>query len=274
MIQDIQNEILKVCERLNSAGKRDIKPVMADICALIGWDYYGFITHVVASFTETKVLVSTNYPLTWLAIYKLKNLYESDPIVAHCLHNNLAITWAADEELWTDFEPKVKSFIRDCRKSGWTGGVGIPIHTHHHHGIFHVTTKKPFVEMGAAIQYARLYGAVIGAHLFEALARINIADKIKLSQREHEILQYVADGYSSKMIGDKLSVAESTVVFHVTNAQKKVGAKTRQELVTKAYARGLLSVDVHWGDQAILNWPEVDEKIAIISRKIDQNFLN
>jgi DNA-binding CsgD family transcriptional regulator len=270
----IQTEILNACERLNSAVKKDIKPVMADICALLGWEYYGFITHVVASFTETKVLVSTNYPLTWLAIYKLKNYYESDPIVAHCLYNNLAITWAADEEFWTDFTPKIKAFMRDCRKSGWTGGVGIPVHTHHHHGIFHLTTKKPFIEMGEAIKRARLYGSIIGAHLFEALVRINTADKIILTQREHEILQYVADGYSSKMIGDKLRLAESTVVFHITNAKNKVGAKTRQELVTKAYARGLLSVDVHWGDQTILNWPEIDVKIADISRKIGKSLLN
>ena len=247
---------------------------MADACLLLGWEYYGFVTHVVSSFTDVKALVSTNYPLSWLAIYKLKNHYEIDPIVAHCLQSNLAMTWASNEKLWIDFDPKVKAFMKDCRKSGWTGGVAIPIHTHHHNGLIHLTTKKPIQEMSQEVGNALLFGPVIGVHLFEALSRNSTSDKVRLSGREHEILQFVADGYSSKMIADRLKVSESTVVFHVTNAQKKIGAKTRQELVTKAYARGLLSVYVHWGDHAILNWPEVDEKIAGISETIDKNLLN
>ena len=128
--------------------------------------------------------------------------------------------------------------------------------------------------MAEATQNARLYGPVIGVHLFEALLRNNVQDKVKLSNREHEILQNVADGYSSKMIADKLHISDSTVIFHITNAQKKIGAKTRQELVTKAYARGLLSIDVQREDQTILNWPEVDERIASVSKKIDKSLLN
>jgi DNA-binding CsgD family transcriptional regulator len=274
MEQNGQNEIIEICDRLNNAGKKDIKPIMSDACKLLGWDYYGFITHVVTSFTKSKVLVSTNYPLSWLAIYKIKSHYETDPVVAHCLRSNLAMIWTADEESWTHFNPKVKAFMGDCRRFGWTGGVGIPIHTHHHHGIFHVTTKKPFIGRAQEILNARLYGPVIGVHLFEALAKNNIQDKVKLSDREHQVLQFVADGYSSKMIADSLRLSESTVVFHITNAQKKIGAKTRQELVTKAYARGLLSIDVHWGDQSILNWPEVDERLASISTEGDKNLLN
>ena len=270
----MQTEILKICDRLNNAEKKDIKQIMADVCSLLGWEYYGFVTHVVADFTKSKVLIATNFPMMWLAIYKLKGHYETDPIVAHCLNRNLAITWAANEELWSDFDPKIQAFMKDCRNGGWTGGVGIPVHTHHHHGFLHVTTKKPFSEMSRAIQNIRLYGHLLGAHIFEAISRNNAPEKIRLSAREHDILQLVADGNSSKMIADRLKVAESTVVFHITNAQKKVGAKTRQELVSKAYAGGLLSLNLHWGEQNILNWPELDKKIAAISNKIDKNLLN
>ncbi len=48
-----------------------------------------------------------------------------------------------------------------------------------------------------------------------------------LSQRELEILRYVADGLTNKEIGRQLSITEGTVKNHVHNALRKLGMENR-----------------------------------------------
>ena len=61
-----------------------------------------------------------------------------------------------------------------------------------------------------------------------------------LTAREVEILQLIRDGYRNKQIADRLTIAESTVNFHIKNLVDKLGANDRTHAVTIATRRGLL----------------------------------
>jgi two-component system response regulator NreC len=61
-----------------------------------------------------------------------------------------------------------------------------------------------------------------------------------LSPREQEILQLLAEGYSSKEIAEKLVVSNSTVHTHRSNLMNKLGLSSRRELIQYARKRGLL----------------------------------
>jgi DNA-binding NarL/FixJ family response regulator len=61
-----------------------------------------------------------------------------------------------------------------------------------------------------------------------------------LTPRELEVLSLVRDGCRNKEIADRLSIAESTVNFHVKNLVAKLGAHDRTHAVTIALRRGLL----------------------------------
>jgi two-component system nitrate/nitrite response regulator NarL len=50
-----------------------------------------------------------------------------------------------------------------------------------------------------------------------------------LTRRELQILKYIAEGLSNKLIGRKLDIAESTVKVHVKNLLKKLGHRSRVE---------------------------------------------
>jgi DNA-binding NarL/FixJ family response regulator len=63
-----------------------------------------------------------------------------------------------------------------------------------------------------------------------------------LTGRELEVLRLVRDGYRSKEIADQLSIAETTVNFHVKNVVAKLQAKDRTHAVTIAVRRGLLQM--------------------------------
>src|SRR5260370_42616016 len=63
-----------------------------------------------------------------------------------------------------------------------------------------------------------------------------------LTARELEVLGLIRDGYRNKQIADQLSIAETTVNFHIKNLVDKLGANDRTHAVTIALRRGLLRI--------------------------------
>src|SRR4051812_37290279 len=63
-----------------------------------------------------------------------------------------------------------------------------------------------------------------------------------LTDRELQVLQLIRDGHRNKQIADQLSIAETTVNFHIKNLVGKLGANDRAHAVTIAIRRGLLEV--------------------------------
>jgi DNA-binding NarL/FixJ family response regulator len=60
-----------------------------------------------------------------------------------------------------------------------------------------------------------------------------------LSEREREVLQYVARGHTYREIGEQLYIAEKTVENHVRNILGKLHLNRRQELVRYALEHGI-----------------------------------
>jgi DNA-binding NarL/FixJ family response regulator len=63
-----------------------------------------------------------------------------------------------------------------------------------------------------------------------------------LTTRELEVLRLIRDGYRNKQIADQLTIAETTVNFHIKNLVDKLGANDRTHAVTIAVRRGLLQI--------------------------------
>jgi len=76
----------------------------------------------------------------------------------------------------------------------------------------------------------------VAARLAEHLGEEDLTD------RELEVLRLIRDGYRNKQIADQLSIAETTVNFHIKNLVDKLGANDRTHAVTIALRRGLLQV--------------------------------
>jgi two-component system nitrate/nitrite response regulator NarL len=77
---------------------------------------------------------------------------------------------------------------------------------------------------------------VLSAQLAEVLAMsLREDDKPQgrtlesLTRRELQILKYIAEGLSNKLIGRKLDIAEATVKVHVKHLMKKLGFRSRVE---------------------------------------------
>jgi DNA-binding NarL/FixJ family response regulator len=67
-------------------------------------------------------------------------------------------------------------------------------------------------------------------------------DRGALSDREMEVLTFVAEGFTSKEVAGKLNVSKSTVDFHLENVYKKLKVKNRLQAVRVALREGILDV--------------------------------
>jgi DNA-binding NarL/FixJ family response regulator len=61
-----------------------------------------------------------------------------------------------------------------------------------------------------------------------------------LSDREHEVLRLVAQGYVNKEIAFRLGIGLATVSTHIKNLYKKLAVHTRVQVVRVAQERGLI----------------------------------
>jgi DNA-binding NarL/FixJ family response regulator len=61
-----------------------------------------------------------------------------------------------------------------------------------------------------------------------------------LTAREQEVVKLIAEGYTSRAIGEELVISEKTVERHRSNILEKLGMRDRVELTRYAIRRGLV----------------------------------
>ncbi len=95
----------------------------------------------------------------------------------------------------------------------------------------------------------RLFAAIRSASVGEQYIPMELAARVgermiaQLSDRECDVLRFLAEGKSNKEIGSHLHIAESTVKIHLSNIFLKLGAADRTQAVVIAVKRGILQLD-------------------------------
>jgi DNA-binding NarL/FixJ family response regulator len=79
-------------------------------------------------------------------------------------------------------------------------------------------------------------------YLYEVKKGNDIVE-VELSGREKEVLQMIAEGKSSKEIGDILFLSSKTIDVHRNNIMKKINLFSIPELTKYAIKKGLTSLD-------------------------------
>jgi DNA-binding NarL/FixJ family response regulator len=109
----------------------------------------------------------------------------------------------------------------------------------------YLTKSTPGDELRDALRRAAAGEPVFSASLamlvlgeFRRLAK-QATGTDPLTEREREVLQHVARGYSYRDIGEQLHIAPKTVENHVRNILDKLHLNRRQELVRYAIEHGI-----------------------------------
>ena len=86
-----------------------------------------------------------------------------------------------------------------------------------------------------------LDASIAGQLVSKVSPRKTAHDNALLSEREREVVRYVAHGYSNKEIASKLDVSVKTVETYRFRATEKLGLNSRAELVRYAIDQGWLA---------------------------------
>ncbi len=94
-----------------------------------------------------------------------------------------------------------------------------------------------------AILAVHLGNSMLPSHIMQKMARGELMHGAfdKLSQRELEIVSYVARGLSNRAIGDTLGLSENTVRNHLRSILDKLGLDNRVQVATLALKQGIFS---------------------------------
>ncbi|WP_420575197.1 response regulator transcription factor [Ekhidna sp.] len=89
---------------------------------------------------------------------------------------------------------------------------------------------------GAVIGLLFLFlGIWLGTSLFQKRSKDTFdAKKLGLSQREVEVLELLAEGFSNQEVADKLFVSLNTAKTHISNIYTKLNVKRRTQAIQKA----------------------------------------
>lgn len=83
---------------------------------------------------------------------------------------------------------------------------------------------------------------VVAAKLMERMTSSSASALEPLTEREREVLQFMAQGLQNKEIANQLHISERTVKFHVSAVLAKLGAGNRTEAVRMAVQHGLIQL--------------------------------
>ncbi len=97
----------------------------------------------------------------------------------------------------------------------------------------------PRAEVFNAIRVVSAGGSLIEPAIASRILRQVSKAEETLTDREREVLGWLARGKSNKEIAATLSITERTVKFHVSSIMSKLGANNRTEVATMAVQRGL-----------------------------------
>lgn len=106
-------------------------------------------------------------------------------------------------------------------------------------------------EIVAAIQHAarreRYLCRRVADQLAEALMRgldlEELASEQRLTDREQEILQLIAEGNTNAQVAEKLGISQRTVETHRANLMDKLGLTSQAGLIRYAIRQGVVSLD-------------------------------
>lgn len=241
---------------LAAASKEELFGALARHCAELGFSHFIY-TPLIGSANAEKVFkdesrvfgkhdlieqnMLPNCPVPWINRYQEARHVEHDPVIKHVSRSILPI-------FWDDASAAHPGNIvfDEAREHGLAYGITIPILAQGgQRAVFSVSTDR--IPVQSKTQRVITAGLVqlTANYVHEAIQKLASGPHAQafpaLSVREKECLQWAANGKTSWEIGQILCIAERTVIFHLSNAARKLNATNRRQAVVRALTLRLIN---------------------------------
>lgn len=207
----------------------------------LGFEHFLYGLRVAASLSIPSQFILSGYPKAWRTHYDERGFMATDPVLARGAVSVLPFGW---DELDRD-TAESRSLFADAARFGLCHGLTVPIHCLN--GEFGVMSLARSTALPEADARAHLFQRAhwLSANVHERMRQLVVmvaepAREPRLTPRERECLGWAALGLSAVAIAERISISESTVVYHLNGAERKLGVRTRGHAIARAVALGVI----------------------------------
>ena len=235
-----------LCDALDAMEKartsEELRAEMEKFAQKLGFAHYAYALSVNIPSLKPHNHYINGFPARWLEHYLTRGYFKVDPLIRHSQNSTLPAIWNDD----SFHDQSSEKFWNEAGDFGLSGGLSFTVHEQSGvSGIFSLARDRLLdvtpTELAALVGRGQLFASL----LHQAVLRIELPKLLQLpdvalTARERECLKWAADGKTAWEIGQIMSIAERTAVFHINNVIKKLGASNKTQAIVRAVALKML----------------------------------
>lgn len=175
-------------------------------------------------------------PPGWESLYADQRFADCNFLSREFARRNEAFAWS-DIRLITQAELRLRDALADF---GTRDGIAVPCHGSGGYSAVVSLAFDRLEALSSAERAAIVIAAVVAHGQMHRLLPHARPNTVALSPRERDCLGFIATGLSDGEIAERLGVGVTTIVSHVQNARRKLGARTRAQAVARLLIEGNL----------------------------------
>ncbi|MHA6299405.1 LuxR family transcriptional regulator [Devosia sp. CAU 1758] len=228
---DVAMAFIERCERHTML--RALMDDFSSTVALFGFNYFMMTRLPALNEDAEPYVICHSWPKQWLDQYREQAYFWHDPVSLHSFHQVRPFSWkeARKSHQRTRISLKLAS---EASSLGLVDGVGFPLGD--------PSCVQAVVSLAAdqPVQLDLLSREMLHLVCIHAeLRAVEIYDSTpmifgRLSDREREVVRWMANGKSAADVGDILCLSERTVKMHLAHVREKLNATTTTHAVAKA----------------------------------------
>lgn len=176
------------------------------------------------------------WPEDWMSHYVSRDYIKRDPVAIASNVLSAPFTWKEARIRASALGPASDRIMLEAADAGLRDGVCVPIPVRNAlAGCISLAAEVPITEKDA-LEPVSVLSLTFASRLQLLVDRKHRPKGLTLSEREREVLTWVAEGKTAWEISRILGISDSTVNKHIAGAMRKTGAVTRTQAVAKALA--------------------------------------
>lgn len=244
-----RDDIFDQCLKLMSCNSYDgLFDQLTSFADSLGANQYLYSAVPTCHELEAKAMpvCETNFESSWMEYYEDQNYALHDPMFLHCFSGNEA-PMAFRQDIPPG--PPTKTLLKimaEANDAGVRSGITLPMHNWHGSvGILTLTYDGPARQFDdfyrSRIDAMALFGYAFNESVQRQFSKRFISPYVpSLSNKECEVLNWLARGFSYDLIADKQNVGVSTIRKQVSMVISKLGARNSTHACTLALRWGLI----------------------------------
>ena len=210
------------------------------VAAALGFEHFLYGLRIAVSLSRPCQFVLSGYPKGWRSHYDAQGFMMIDPVLVRAAGTVVPFGW---DELERD-KPAIRRLFDDAAGYGLRHGLSVPQHcANGEFGLMSFAREAPLPRGTARIrllQRAQWLTSHIQERMRQLIFEAETAREPRLTARERDCLRLAAQGLTAQAIGDRIKIAETTVIYHLSAAERKLGVRTRGHAIARAVALGAI----------------------------------